>query len=147
MMFELRPAPKPKARAKKVCRPMKKSRMKSYNAKRKGSAFPKRRNPEYCAWIREQPCILSGRKRAEIPGELIGHAWHPTFCGFIGGPVQVCHVKTRGAGGNDLGNVLPMCAGAHDEQHCIGIPAFQKRWGINLAKIAAGLGLLYSEGG
>jgi len=37
------------------------TRMKNRNAKRKGSAFPKQRNPEYRRWIwTENPCMLRG---------------------------------------------------------------------------------------
>ena len=137
-MSELHAVPKP-GRAKRVRRPMKKSRMKSYNAKRKGHKFPKRRDPDYCAWIRVQPCELA-RRFCLVTAPAYGN-YHDCI-----GPVQVCHVKTRGAGGDDVGNVVPMCAGAHDEQHRIGIRAFQKRWGIDLAKIAAGLAPKYTEG-
>ncbi len=46
------------------------------------------------------------------------------------GPSQACHVKSRGAGGHAWldsgdGNIIPMCASCHHEQH-------QKGWGAVL---------------
>jgi len=132
--------PKP-AKSKKAVRvslkhgkPLKRStRMKSRNAKRKGSAFPKRRVPEHCDWIRERPCLLS---RWALWSPLVedwpsGGGYDMTSHGCVGA-VQVCHIKTRGAGGDDRKNVVPLCGMAHDEQHRIGIPTFEKRWGVNL---------------
>ena len=51
-------------------------------------------------------------------------------------PVQVCHLQTRGAGGDDRNNVVPMCGHAHALQHETGIRSFQKRWGVDLKEIA-----------
>ena len=135
--------PKPAKREPQKRQGMKRTRMKKINTKRGGHAFPKNVDLDYRAFIRTQPCILGGPWRARLACDARGRFLEHRCVGRI----QACHVKSRGAGGKDVGNLYPGCALAHDEQHRIGIPAFQKRWGINLAKIAAGLGLLYSEGG
>ena len=45
------------------------SRVKAKNAKRRGSRFPHRRDPEYCAWIRTLDCSLVG---AVIGQDVLG---------------------------------------------------------------------------
>ena len=58
----------------------------------------------------------------------------------------VCaHVKARGAGGADRGNVVPMCVKHHSEQHEQGIESFQSFYGIDLAAVAAALDVQYQE--
>lgn len=95
--------------------------------------FGKRRDSDYAKWVREQPCILARWTEwhpLQIPwpkGGGYDMVWH----GCIG-RVQVCHVKSRGAGGNDRSNCFAACAGAHDEQHRIGIRSFEQRWGVDL---------------
>jgi hypothetical protein len=127
---------------------MKQTRLKAVNRKRGGSSFPKRRVPEYCDWVRAQPCLLSrwtdwNPLIENWPG---GGGYDATSHGCIG-PVQVCHVKSRGAGGDDRRNVIALCAMAHDEQHRIGIPAFEKRWGVNLKAEAERLDHEYVRSG
>jgi hypothetical protein len=96
--------------------------------------FPKRRDPGYVAYLRLgfTKCLL---RAAGLRSPH--HCW---------GDVQLCHLTSRGAGGYDQANIVPMCAGAHDEQHRIGIPAFEKRHGINLRAEAAYLWARYAMG-
>lgn len=56
-------------------------------------------------------------------------------------PSQACHVRTRGAGGKDAGNVVPACATHHGQMSAPGwgIKTFQKRHGINLEVVASHL--------
>jgi hypothetical protein len=56
---------------------------------------------------------------------------------------QCAHVKSRGAGGDDMDNCVPLCAYHHDRQHTMGIKSFQRQYGINLAFIAKDLGRIY----
>ncbi len=42
------------------------------------------------------------------------------------------HVKSRGAGGHDRGNTVPLCHAHHHEQHTIGIESFQAQYRIDL---------------
>lgn len=138
MTYELKPCPKPASRvkAKPPRTRLKRSRMKcngpmkKFNAKRGGHAFPKNVDEDYREWIRALPCILSGK--------MIAHGQHICW-----GAVQVCHVKTRGAGGPDRKNCVPMCASAHDQQHVIGIREFEQRWGVSLKTIARQLTEIY----
>jgi len=85
--------------------------------------FSHRRDPAFTGWVRSLPCLLRGE--------------HVCW-----GPVQVCHVKSRGAGGVDHGNVVPMCAGAHDEQGR-GIQSFERKHGLDLRLEAARYHLRY----
>lgn len=87
------------------------------------SRFPKRRCPDYVAWIATLPCLLGNQA--------------------CFGSVVAAHVKTRGAGGDDVGNALPLCRDHHDEQHRIGIQTFQARYGLDLAAEAKRLGDLW----
>jgi len=47
------------------------------------------------------------------------------------GLIQFCHVKSRGAGGTDEGNGVPLCTMAHDVQHR-GIKSFQERYDYDM---------------
>jgi hypothetical protein len=85
------------------------------------SRFPRFRDEQWCAYIRSLPC-------------LIGHACE--------GPTEPDHVRTRGAGGVDIGNTWPACRKHHAERHRIGISSFELKYAINLAKWATLLGAL-----
>ena len=67
-------------------------------------AFPKQAreiNEEFEKFIRLQPCCYRGNFRSRcIIGDTIPH-----------------HIKTRGAGGGDSGNMIPVCAQHNDEAH------------------------------
>lgn len=88
------------------------------------SRFPHRREPSFLAWIRRFPCFALGV-----------HA----------GRVEAAHVKTRGAGGDDVGGTVPLCTGHHRLQHAIGIRTFEARcWaGGSMAATAAHLGVMW----
>jgi len=102
-----------------------------------GALFPKRRDYAYLAWAVGDPCLLRDRAIWRDNVETLVHVCL--------GPVQVCHVKSRGAGGADDSNVVAMCAAAHDEQHRLGIRSFQKRWDIDLKAEAASLWTRYKR--
>ena len=138
------PVPKPKSRVRVSRKTLKRrTRMKPRNAKRKGHAFPKNVDLAYRAFIRGEPCILAGRM-----GKIFGPAsWWFTPLHVCTSRTRGCHVIPRGRGGKDIGNMYPGCDSAHDEQGVRGIPAFEKRWDVNLENIAAGLGLRYQETG
>lgn len=82
---------------------------------RKGSRFPHRRDPAYCAWIRTHDCLI-GRDCA--------------------GRVECAHVKTRGAGGMDVANTVPLCTRHHREQHSHGIRTFERKYRVDLVTVA-----------
>src|SRR5437016_5635632 len=119
-MSKLSPAPKPRHKAQK----------KRFHARRDGA---------FADWIRQQPCILQGRSIV-ISGELIQHhCWLPVEC---------CHVRSRGAGGNDRANTYAGCRIAHGSQHNLGLRSFEARWKVALAAEAEILWKRYlAEGG
>lgn len=43
------------------------------------------------------------------------------------GPVELAHIKSRGAGGGWKNNSLGLCRHHHQTQHALGIVTFQKR--------------------
>lgn len=66
--------------------------------------FKKGRDPQYLEWIRGLPCL----------------------CRYVTceGRIEATHVKSRGAGGADMGNVVPLCHSHHMIQHRLGIQTF-----------------------
>lgn len=85
--------------------------------------FKKGRDPAFIAWLHTQPCCVTTE------------AHH--------GPIQACHVTTRGAGGKDIGNAVSMCALHHARQGWMGIRTFEERTGINMRSHALRLAVLY----
>jgi hypothetical protein len=86
------------------------------------SRFPHRRHPAFLAWLRTYPCVLCGNS------------------------AEPAHVKSRGAGGDDIGNTVPLCRTHHREQHDTGIQSFARKYGIDLAQVAAGYGEAFTQG-
>lgn len=129
----IHPVPKPKAKPKaqgvslKRGKPLKqKTRMKQRNAKRKGHMFPKNVDEPYRAWIRSLPCFVwTG---------CVGRKW---------GWTEAAHVKTRGSGGTDRNNLVPLCHAHHAEQHAVGIRQFEQRHGLSLRTVARQLTEVY----
>lgn len=78
----------------------------------------------YRAWIRKQVCAIPATS-----------TWLPDWS--LRAVIHACHVRSRGAGGRDYGNLVPMCATHHQEQHSIGQRSFEKRHGVNLKALAA----------
>jgi 5-methylcytosine-specific restriction endonuclease McrA len=52
------------------------------------------------------------------------------------GPNHAHHVKTRGSGGQDEGNLVPLCSTCHSRVHQVGVETFSRQMGIDLADIA-----------
>src|SRR5690242_11779306 len=70
--------------------------------------FAALRDKSYVSWIATLPCIALGDG--------------------CNGPVQVCHLKSRGAGGADYGNTFPACFRHHTLQHAAGIKTWASAW-------------------
>lgn len=123
---------------------MKRSRLtRKTPLKAKGkSRFPKRRNPEYLAWIRTLPCcvwhVRTGDRVPIVIGDSIPETWVAR--------IEAAHVKSRGAGGWDVGNTVPLDMLLHTEQHRIGIKSFEAKYGVDLSAIAQQLATQYEEG-
>lgn len=90
--------------------------------------FPRGEDRAYQAWIRSLPCHLARRGRCR-------------------GVVEACHVKSKGAGGGDRGNLLPLCTAHHREQHDRGIATFAQRYGLDLGQVAGLLDAVYAGRG
>ena len=43
------------------------------------------------------------------------------------------HVKSRGSGGHDIGNVVPQCAECHHKLHQMGTKVFEARYKVRLS--------------
>jgi len=102
------------------------------------------RDPKFLDFVRAQPCVL--RNRWYYAGG--DHTFENCDCVIYHvcpGAVRACHVKSRGAGGVDRANVYAGCDYAHDAQGRLGIPAFEKRWGVNLRAEALRLQALYES--
>jgi hypothetical protein len=96
--------------------------VKARNAKRKGHRFPHNVDEAYRDYIRGLPCCVSGLY-----------------------PVDPAHVKSRGSGGADLGNMVPLVHHLHRElDHQIGRREFEAKYGVDLAAIARNLGERYT---
>ena len=87
-------------------------RIKRLTAKGK-PRFKVGRDEAFLAWIRHHPCTI---------GRMGVCRW----------PSDAAHVRSRGAGGLDAGNVVPLCPIHHAEQHRIGIRSFEKNHGVDL---------------
>jgi hypothetical protein len=88
--------------------------------------FAKLRDEAFQGWIREQPCCIPE-------------------CRWNGRPVECAHVKSRGAGGVDRGNCVPLCTVHHRAQHTMGIRSFQEAYGLDLSAVAAALDVQYTQ--
>lgn len=117
----MRPAPKPKR-----SKPTRKS-------------LGKVEDRAYRDWIKGHRCLARPEKRS-------GVCSHQTNCSWFPGRhwVEAAHVRTRGAGGADRGNLVPLCPSHHDEQEG-DTAGFEKVYGLRLAVEAAWLLLKYVE--
>lgn len=110
-------APKPPKRKQKPRKPIRRSRVRQKAGKPR--RFRARRDPEYLAWIRELGCCV----------QVAHHS----------GMTEAAHVTSRGAGGEDRGNTLPLCHLHHHQQHWWGIATWQAAYfpNDNLDHLAA----------
>ena len=92
------------------------------------------RCPKYLEFLRLAPCSLSGRE---------GHV--------CVGRVQAAHYRGSGDGGMGMkpGDqwAMPLCAGAHYQQHQIGEVAFEKLHRISMREICQMMWALFPEKG
>jgi hypothetical protein len=108
--------PKPKKSGRRKPKTLTRTRMKSRNAKRKGSAFPAMRDPAFCAWVvTAHRCVGRGlvfERRVSLndsPDILLGRFVHRCW-----GAMTPAHVGLhRAQGVGDRGRVVPMCEALH----------------------------------
>lgn len=99
-----------------------------------GERFPKRRQPEYTEWFSAQkyPCVCS-----EVPNHGLGPC---------GGFNERAHLKSRGAGGEDLENLVSLCTRHHLMLHRLGQRLFEFKLTRKLKPIARAItGWFYAE--
>ena len=112
------------------------STLRAKSPKTKGHRFPKMVDEAYRTWIRERLCAVAGPNYG--PGQRYCDFW-PWRPGM-----ECAHLKTRGSGGEDGGNIVPLCPAHHEEQE--GRTAeFEARYGVDLSAIAADLWVRYRE--
>lgn len=108
-------------------KPLKRSRVKP---RRTVKRFAKHRCPELLAWIRQQVCCASRYTIRNVATK----DWCDV-CPPLRWSVEPAHLKTRGTGGDDRNNVVPLCPKHHDEQE--GKTAtFQSKYGVDLMALA-----------
>ncbi len=111
--------------------PLRKTRLRKYNAKRKGHAFPKNVDRDRRDWMHEQACVATGKRT----GQWIHYdpTWMPRTWSRLA-PwrcyVVCAHLKSRGSGGKDVANMMPLDSRVHDWQGAIGWPEFEHRVGL-----------------
>lgn len=96
------------------------------------------RDPGYRKYVRISPCIVCSNGCGECHHI---NPWPECCLGrgeCVGVPVDAAHTENNGMGskGPDS-SCVPLCRKHHQEQHKIGIDAFNKKYGINLKEIAA----------
>lgn len=99
--------------------------------RRKAPSFGLRETPQircvgHLTWVRGHCCAIQDKA---------GHTCN--------GKIEAAHVRTGTDGGMSVKPsdtwTIPLCGEGHREQHLIGEPAFERRYAINMKKIAAEL--------
>jgi hypothetical protein len=104
-------------------------------AKRKARAFG-----DKASWIRAMSCVV--RQRAL---DIAFDGWtDPEGMILCGGPIEVAHAKSRGAGGTSA-HAVALCKRHHAQQHNVGIQTFERRYSIDLLGIARSLEKRWQE--
>jgi hypothetical protein len=85
----------------------------------------------YLDWLKTQACRVTGHFQGDWYWERMGAGKR-----FVMIWVDPAHVKTRGSGGSDLHNALSLSRAKHEEQHHIGIPAFEAKYGVSMKALA-----------
>jgi hypothetical protein len=81
----------------------------------------------YFRYVKDFPCAVQG-EGVECFGEVTGH-----------------HLKSVGSGGQDAGNLVPLCAGHHTEIHTIGMHDFDAKYFNDLKLMAKHLWARYRD--
>ena len=99
------------------------------------SRFPKRRLIGYPEWVAGFRCCVG---YYGLDQDYICPS------GFLGS--EPAHIKSRGAGGTDAANIVPLCRHHHTEQHAMGIKSFQRKYSIDLRALANHFWQFYQSG-
>lgn len=98
--------PKPRKRPKAKPRGLTRSPM-----RRRANQVP--RDTDRMVFVRAYPCVIcthTGRKQRSKS--------------------EADHIRTRGAGGKEAGNLWPLCRAHHDERHRRGLRGFAYEYGV-----------------
>jgi hypothetical protein len=103
------PCPKPQRQPKQLPKPRRRpkrqppglrrgrlssrTRVKARNARRKGSAFPHRRDVQYRAFIRGLDCLLAGRRTTVQISPFDRHWWGGEWLHVCFGRIECAHVN------------------------------------------------------
>ena len=71
--------------------------------------------------------------------------WGSNWMHFCEGRVEAAHINSRGAGGGDRGNAIPLCRLGHQAQHTQGIKSWAQFWRLDLKKLAAEYAARYAR--
>lgn len=105
------------------------TRIKAKNAKRKGHRFPKPVCEPLREFVRSLPCVLA-RRGAWRPALI----WSSRFA--CEGRTECAHLKSRGSGGADRENMIPLCTRHHAMQHATGAKSFAADLAVDLVDLA-----------
>lgn len=83
----------------------------------------------YTKYINMLPCSLFETHGYECQGDTVGH-----------------HIRSRGAGGKEKGNLVPMCYNHHAIVHSMGKLTFQYNYQVNLKLLAQELHEVFLKG-
>jgi hypothetical protein len=84
----------------------------------------------YLDWLKTQPCRVTGLFQGDWYWERMGAGKR-----FVMIWVDPAHVRTKRLGG-DLNNAISLARHLHEEQHAIGIPAFEAKYGVSMKGLA-----------
>ena len=108
-------APKPRRTPKRPPKPLKRSRVKSVNAKRRSREFVRAfGSDERVAWVRALDCFVS----------------YSVACG---GPIENAHTESGGAGRRaDARFIVPLCRKHHRQLHELGADTFGRAYKVDI---------------
>lgn len=111
--------PKSKQVRKKAPQRLKRVAMK----KRPSKVVRDRSRMAFCASLPCIACLVTGRKQVSR--------------------THADHIKTRGAGGKEIGNLWPLCAFHHDERHRVGLQTFEAMHNLDAVKAGTDVEYLF----
>jgi hypothetical protein len=96
-----------------------------------------KRDEVFRAWIRDQACCVSKVSTGELAWRTMDEDFSGTTVREHYAFIDAAHVRARGAGGMDHGNLVPLEHRLHMEQHRIGQRSFEGKYGVDLRALAA----------
>jgi hypothetical protein len=116
---------KPRKPIKRSTKPIKRSPVRTRRTtprRRAGACRP------YLDWLKTQPCVITRHRPRDWAYNWRDDAWGYRL-------VDPAHVRTKRLGG-DLNNAISLSRHLHSEQHAIGIPAFEAKYGVSMKELA-----------